>query len=105
MRVRTLVWLLVVWLLLLPWAALAKEAKAEFKVTGMSCGACAKGVEARLNDLNGVKSATVSFKEGTATIIYDDTKVSAEELKKTIEKSGFKAEAKPGKGNGKSCCP
>lgn len=81
-------------MLLLPTAVMAKEAKAEFKVTGMSCGACAKGVEARLADLAGVKSATVSFEESSATVVFDDEKVTVEEIKKTIEKSGFKAEPK-----------
>ncbi|MGH9803700.1 MAG: heavy-metal-associated domain-containing protein [Candidatus Acidiferrales bacterium] len=72
----------------------ANEARAEFKVTGMSCGACAKGVEARVADLKGVKSATVSYEESSATVVYDDETVTAEEIKKTIEKSGFKAEPK-----------
>lgn len=94
MKVRTLVCLLAAWLLLLPTAAVAKKAKAEFKVTGMSCGACAKGVEARLADLPGVKSATVSYEGSSASVLYDNTKVTVKKLKETIEKSGFKAEPK-----------
>lgn len=74
--------------------AVAKEARAEFTVTGMSCGACAKGVEARLAELAGVKSATVSYEESSATVVYDDEKLTAEKIKKTIEQSGFKAEPK-----------
>ena len=80
--------------LVLASAALAKEARADFKVTGMSCGACAKGVEARLNDLKGVKSATVSYEESSAAVVYDNEKVTVEAIKKTIEQSGFKAEPK-----------
>jgi len=89
--------LLAAFLLSLAPSALAKEAKAEFKVWGMSCGACAKGVEARLADLPGVKSAIVSYEDSSATVNYDDEKVTAAKIKKTIEQSGFKAEPK-GKG-------
>lgn len=91
----------------------AKEAKAEFKVSGMTCGMCAKGVEAQLKKLDGVNSATVSYKDGSATVVFDDAKVTPEKIKETIEKSGFKAEPKEkGKGDGsaakpekKGCCP
>lgn len=72
--------------------AWGKEAKAEFKVSGMSCEICAKGVQAQLAKLPGVKSATVSYEDGTATVIYDDSTVTVEKLKETIEKSGFRAE-------------
>lgn len=95
--------MMILFLLALASPAWSKEAKTEFKVSGMTCEACGKGVEAQLAKLPGVKSATVSFKEGTATVVYDDTKVTLDELKKTIEKSGFKAESK--KGNSKGCCP
>lgn len=79
---------------LLVFAPLAwtKEAKAVFKVSGMSCEMCAKGVEAQLAKLPGVKSAKVSFKGGRATIIYDDSKITVKQLKETIQRSGFGAE-------------
>jgi len=91
---EALVVLVVLVTLTLGSVAVAKEARAEFRVKGMSCGACAKGVEARLADLAGVKSASVSFEESSATVVYDDEKLTAEKIKKTIEESGFKAEAK-----------
>jgi len=66
-----------------------------------------------LKKLEGVKSATVSYRDGSAAVVYDDAKLTPEKIKETIEKSGFKAEpkekgkneasaAKPEK---KSCCP
>jgi len=95
MRKRgVLVVLVVLTSLVVSSAAVAKEVRAEFNVSGMSCGACAKGVEARVAELAGVKSATVSYEESSATVVYDDEKVTAEKIKKTIEKSGFKAELK-----------
>jgi len=114
MKARSLVSLAAaLWFLALVPGLWAKEAKAEFKVAGMTCGMCAKGVEAQLKNLDGVRSAVVSYKEGTATVVYDDAKLTAEKIKETIEKSGFKAEpkekgkseasaAKPEK---KGCCP
>jgi copper chaperone CopZ len=91
---EALVVLVVLATLALGSAAVAKEARAEFTVKGMSCGACAKGVEARLADLKGVKSAAVSYEESSASVVYDDETVTVEEIKKTIEKSGFKATPK-----------
>ncbi len=93
MNARTATVLFLALFLVAP-SLLAKEAKAEFKVSGMSCGMCAKGVEATLARLEGVKSAEVSYDKGSATIVYDDEKVTEEKLKETIKKSGYKAERK-----------
>jgi len=84
---------LISFLILVP-LAWSKEVKVELKISGMLCELCAKGIETQLAKLPGVKAATVSYETATAIVVYDDTRVSLRKLKKTIEKSGFKAEVK-----------
>lgn len=63
------------------------------KVSGMSCGACAKRVEGVVKKVAGVSGVEVSQPKGAATITFDPGKTSPEALVKTInEKTGFKAE-------------
>ncbi|MCI0352625.1 MAG: cation transporter [Acidobacteriales bacterium] len=79
-------------LLALP--ALAGEKAAEFDVKGMMCGSCQAKAEKALKSTDGVQSASVNWKEGTANVTYDDEKVTPEELKKVIKDAGFVAEEK-----------
>lgn len=72
--------------------ALAKDVTTEIKVSGMTCGACAGGLQKTLERQKGVKQAEVSFEKGLATIVYDDAQTSAKELREAINKTGFKAE-------------
>src|SRR5260370_1991937 len=63
------------------------------KVSGMSCGACAKTVAKEAKKIDGVKSAKVSQPKGQAEITYDPAKTSPEAIAKWItDKSGFKTE-------------
>ena len=70
----------------------AKEMTTQIKVSGMTCGACAVSVKAALTRTKGVKSADVSTAKGLATVVYDDTLVSEQQLADAINKTGFKAE-------------
>jgi len=64
------------------------------KVSGMSCGVCAKTVEKEARKIDGVKAAKVSQPKGEAEITYDPAKTSPEAIAKRIsDKTGFKAEA------------
>ena len=63
------------------------------KVSGMSCGECAKTVEKEAKKIEGVKAAKVSQPKGEAEITYDPAKTSPQVIAKTIsDKTGFKAE-------------
>ena len=84
-------------LLLLAGAALGKDVKAEIKVSGMTCGACAVSVKSALTRVKGVKSAEVSHEKALATVVYDDTQTSEQQLRDAINKTGFKAEPAPEK--------
>lgn len=64
------------------------------KVSGMSCGVCAKTVEKEAKKIDGVKAAKVSQPKGEAEITYDPAKTSPEAIAKRIsDKTAFKAEA------------
>ena len=58
------------------------------KIEGMHCSSCAMGVEMLLGAKN-VK-AKVDFNSKKAEIEFDENKTSFEEVKKEIEKAGYK---------------
>ena len=63
----------------------ATIAKAEFKIDGMTCAiGCAKTIEKKLSEMEGVKSASVNFEKETAMVEYDEAKVNTESLEKTV---------------------
>ncbi len=76
--------------------AAAKEATTQVKVSGMTCRPCAVGVRAMLNRVKGVKSANVDADKSLATIVYDDSQVTEQQLVEAINKTGFKAESSKG---------
>jgi periplasmic mercuric ion binding protein len=79
-------------LLLFAAAAFAEDVKAEIKVSGMTCGACAVSVKSALTKIKGVKSADVSYEKGLATVVYDDQRTNEQQLREVINKTGFKVE-------------
>ena len=62
------------------------------KIEGMHCAGCSTRLEKVLNNLEGVETAKVSLEEKKATIKYDETKISLESIKESIEDAGFKGE-------------
>jgi len=64
--------------------------KESLQVMGMSCAACAARIEKRLNHLEGVNSANVNLAQERVHIEYDDSSLSPERIKETIEKLGYR---------------
>ncbi len=60
------------------------------KIDGMTCEACAAGLEGALKQVSGVSSAVVSFKENQATVSYDTKSVTPDQLAQAVTESGFK---------------
>lgn len=78
--------------------AIAKDATAEIKVKGMTCGSCVASVKKALTATKGVKNANVSLEKGTATVVYEDSQINEKQLRDAIKKTGFEAEpSKSGK--------
>ena len=55
----------------------------------MACSVCAAHVEKTLNHIEGVRSATVSLASRTATVEYDEAKVSPSLLKQKVSEAGY----------------
>jgi len=55
---------------------------ASLTVEGMTCAACAIGVEQALRDMPGVKSAKVNWRTGEASVTYDAARTTPEALLK-----------------------
>ncbi len=59
------------------------------KVSGMSCSGCASTVENALMELQGVHQVTVGLEEGEVTTIYEDGKVTIEDIKEAVTSAGY----------------
>lgn len=59
--------------------------KIEVGIEGMTCQiGCAKTIESKLSKLEGVSSVAVSFEDKLGKIVYDENKISKEEISKEI---------------------
>ncbi|MBI2686635.1 MAG: heavy-metal-associated domain-containing protein [Acidobacteria bacterium] len=67
----------------------AKQKTVQFRIAGMTCAACAKGLEASFRNLAGVMKADVDYKAGQALITFDAAKQSAERLSKFVVSCGY----------------
>jgi periplasmic mercuric ion binding protein len=74
-------------------AAIAKEATANITVPKMDCGSCAVVIKRALTKTVGVKSTAIDADKRLVKVVYEDSKVSEAQLRQTIEKTGFSAEA------------
>ncbi|MBU5454521.1 heavy metal translocating P-type ATPase [Caproiciproducens sp. MSJ-32] len=61
------------------------------KIEGMTCAACAKAVERVTRKLDGVVESNVNLATEKLTISYEADKLRLSEIKKAIEKAGYKA--------------
>ena len=67
--------------------------KLKFKVQGMNCNSCAALIEAKLENRPGIISSKVSFDSQKATIVYDESQITEENLIEIIKSAGdFKLE-------------
>ena len=65
----------------------AGETTTNLKVKGMACQySCANKVKSVLNDVDGIESCNVNFETSTATVSYDDAKITPAEIKKILSK-------------------
>ena len=63
----------------------ATYSKAEFNIKGMTCEmGCAKTIEKKLARMEGIKSATVDFKNELAMVEYDVAKANPSSITKTV---------------------
>lgn len=65
--------------------------KAELKLVGMTCAACAARIEKKLNSLPGVYGAGVNFAIERATFEFDPSQITLKEIEKAVADLGYQA--------------
>ncbi len=66
-----------------------KPETASFKIEGMTCAmGCAKTIETKLSNMNGVQKATVDFDKKEAIVDFDGAVLNSEKISKAIESTG-----------------
>lgn len=73
------------------YAGSENEEEIVLNVEGMTCGGCENAIKSALLKCDGVKDAEVNYKDGTAVVQTEGSKVETDELIKAIEKAGFTA--------------
>ena len=68
------------------------EREVVVRIEGMTCDACARGVEATLARTEGVLAASVGMTPPEARIRYDDVRTTPEALVEAIEALGYEAD-------------
>jgi Cu+-exporting ATPase len=68
-----------------------RKAKGIFRIIGMHCPSCAGIVSKMLYKLDGIISVNINYITDKVYIEYEPSKVSVEEIRKVIEKAGYKA--------------
>lgn len=63
-----------------------------YNITGMTCASCSSRIEKILNKADGVESAVVNLATEKATVKFDKSVISSEDIIKKVEKSGYGAE-------------
>ena len=63
----------------------------KFNVTGMTCGKCTAHVEKAVGELPGVKSVKADLSSNSATVDYDETLVSKDQIITVINEAGYEA--------------
>jgi copper chaperone len=58
-------------------------------VTGMTCGGCESAIRRVLSMVDGVASATASYKDSKVTVVYDATRTDRGAIARAIEAAGY----------------
>ena len=60
-----------------------------YTVNNMSCGNCVKRVQKALAETDGVAEAAVSLEGKSATVTFDESQITREELKEAVDDLGY----------------
>jgi Cu+-exporting ATPase len=63
--------------------------KKNFKISGMSCAACAARIEKSLSKIEGINSARVNLATEQAMVEYENTLVEPRQIEEMVEKLGY----------------
>jgi len=62
----------------------------KFNVNGMTCSSCEEHVKHAVNGLPGILKVSANYEEGSASVQFDDSKTSKDEIVKAIDATGYK---------------
>jgi P-type Cu+ transporter len=62
------------------------------KIFGMTCKHCVRHVTTALEEVYGVTDVKVDLETNSAQLVYDEDKVSMEDLAETIQEAGYSVE-------------
>lgn len=65
--------------------------KIDLHIEGMHCGSCAIGIQMLTTQMDGVKSAEVSYEGKKGTFEFDSSKVTKDQIVKSIAELGYQA--------------
>jgi mercuric ion transport protein len=65
--------------------------KINVSIEGMTCDACQNHVNHAVNELTGIVDVNTSYANGNATVQFDNTKTSVDEIKEAINSTGYTA--------------
>jgi periplasmic mercuric ion binding protein len=75
-------------------SAMAGDRTITLAVKNMDCAACPSIVKGSLEAVPGVARVAVSFKDKTATVIYDDAKADVNQLTTATTRAGYPSSPK-----------
>ena len=75
-------------------AAMAEQLTVTLAVDNMYCEACPYMVKKSIEKVSGVSKVTVSFKEKTAVVMFDDAKATVKDLTDAATNAGFPSKPK-----------
>ncbi len=64
-----------------------------FSIEGLHCSSCVLNIDGTLEDLEGVHSSQTSYAKAKTEVRFDPEKVTATQLRQTIESLGYTAKA------------
>ena len=65
--------------------------KVDLHIEGMHCGSCAVGIQMLTTQMDGVKAAEVSYEGKKGTFEFDPSKVTRDQIVKSIAELGYQA--------------
>ena len=71
--------------------------KTKFQIQGMHCVSCAMSVDNAIEDLPGVKSATMQYARQVSEVEYDEQQVTEAQIIEAIRAAGYQAIGADGK--------
>lgn len=70
-------------------SAWAADETVKLSVPGMNCASCPYMVKKAISRIDGVVSVTATMKDRTATVVFDDTKTNADQVRAATASIGY----------------